>query len=56
MEAVKASFSESDHTTENVRSGNEGLSGGYQDQMRDEEEDKTFFTNQTGTRYSPKPL
>jgi hypothetical protein len=41
-------------TTENARTGNEGLQG----QMRDEddvEEDEVFFTNQTGTRYPPKP-
>ena len=53
------------HTTDHVRTGNEGLSGGHmqggQDQMRDEdeyeeEEDEVDFVNQTGTRYFLKPV
>ena len=52
------------HTTELVRTGIEGLSGGHlqggQEQMRDgedyEEEDEVDFVNQTGTRYSSKPF
>jgi hypothetical protein len=59
METVEARVGASAHAAENVRTGNEGVSGGFQDRMTDEddtEEGKVIFTNQTGTRYSPKPL
>ena len=52
------------HTTDHVRTGNEGLPGGHlqggQEPMRDEddyeEEVEVDFVNQTGTRYSSKPF
>ena len=51
------------HTTDHVRTGNEGLPGGHlqggQEPMRNEddyEEEEVDFVNQTGTRYFSKPL
>ena len=54
------------HTTDYARTGYEGVSGGpmqgEQDQMsgeddyEEEEEPAVDFVNQTGTRYSSKPL
>jgi hypothetical protein len=58
-ETMEARLGAPAHTTENVRTGNERVSGGFQDHMRDEddvEEGEVIFTNQTGTRYFPKPL